>query len=141
MTGQIDASFTTVPVVNGKVVFEQFLLTDQGISSNQKYAILQKWIRDKYTGSPLVSEYPFRRQKPIRHGKCKNRVGRCVRENSDELPVRPLGGQCRMRTGGKGYYLQNTGTGSIVFPEDRYGGANHYRPGSGRFGRRGANEE
>ncbi len=59
MTGQIDASFTTVPVVNGKVVFEQFILTDQGLSANQKYATLQKWVRDKYTGSPLVSGIRF----------------------------------------------------------------------------------
>lgn len=59
MTAQVDAGFATVPVVNGKVVFEQFILTDQGLSANQKYAILQKWVKDNYTGSPLVSSIRF----------------------------------------------------------------------------------
>ena len=59
ITGQVDAGFTTVPVVNGKVVFEQFILTDQGLSANQKYAVLQKWVKDKYAGSPLVSGIRF----------------------------------------------------------------------------------
>lgn len=59
MTAQVDAGFSNVPVVNGKVVFEQFILTDQGLSANQKYAALQKWVKDKYTGNPLVSGIRF----------------------------------------------------------------------------------
>ena len=59
MEGQVDGGFNTVPVVNGKVVFEQFILTDQGLSANQKYATLQKWVKDKYAGSPLVSSMRF----------------------------------------------------------------------------------
>lgn len=59
MTGQVDAGFTNVPVVNGKVVFEQFILANQEISANQRYAVLQKWVKDKYTGSPLVSGIRF----------------------------------------------------------------------------------
>ncbi|WP_298646131.1 hypothetical protein [uncultured Proteiniphilum sp.] len=59
MAGQVDAGFTTVPVVNGKVVFEQFILTDQELSANQKYAVLQKWVKNKYAGSPLVSGIRF----------------------------------------------------------------------------------
>lgn len=59
MTGQVDASFTNVPVVNGKVVFEQFILTDQNLSANQKYAVFQKWVKEKYSGNPLVSGIRF----------------------------------------------------------------------------------
>lgn len=59
MKGQGNISFTTVPVVNGKVVFEQFILTDQDLSANQKYAALQKWVKDKYAGSPSVSGIRF----------------------------------------------------------------------------------
>ncbi|MFA7493643.1 MAG: hypothetical protein WCZ43_09045 [Proteiniphilum sp.] len=59
MMAQVDAAFTTVPVANGKVVFEQFILTDHGLSANQKYATLQKWAKDKYTGNPLVSAIRF----------------------------------------------------------------------------------
>lgn len=59
MAGQVETSFSTVPVVNGKVVFEQFILTDQELSASQKYATLQKWVRDKYSGSPMVSGIRF----------------------------------------------------------------------------------
>ncbi len=59
MAAQVDAGFTNVPVVNGKVVFEQFILTDQGLSADQKYAVLQKWVKGKYSGSPLVSGIRF----------------------------------------------------------------------------------
>lgn len=59
MTAQVDGGFSNVPVVNGKVVFEQFILTDQGLSASQKYAALQKWVKDKYNGNPLVSGIRF----------------------------------------------------------------------------------
>lgn len=58
-TGQVGATFTTVPVVNGKVVFEQFILADQEHSSGQEYAALQKWIKSKYVGNPSVSGVRF----------------------------------------------------------------------------------
>jgi hypothetical protein len=59
MMGQMDVVFTTVPVVNGKVVFEQFLVSGQGLPADQKYAALQKWVKDKYAGSPLVTGIRF----------------------------------------------------------------------------------
>lgn len=58
-SGQVGGGFSSVPVVNGKVVFEQFILTGQDLSSDQQYAILQKWVKDKFTGSPLVSGIRF----------------------------------------------------------------------------------
>ncbi|MBF6629161.1 MAG: hypothetical protein ITG04_11745 [Proteiniphilum sp.] len=57
--GQIDAGFTTVPVVNGKVVFEQYILADQGVGTDQKYALLQKWGKQKFTGNPMLSGIRF----------------------------------------------------------------------------------
>lgn len=57
--GQTDAGFTNVPVVNGKVVFEQFILADQGGSANQRYALLQQWVKETFTGSPLLSGIRF----------------------------------------------------------------------------------
>ena len=57
--GQVDAGFTNVPVVNGKVVFEQFILADQGVTANQRYAMLQKWGKETFTGSPLLSGIRF----------------------------------------------------------------------------------
>jgi len=43
--GQNDAGFTNVPMLNGKVVFEQFIPADQGVTANQRYALLQKWVK------------------------------------------------------------------------------------------------
>ncbi|MBK5195915.1 MAG: hypothetical protein JJE08_07815, partial [Proteiniphilum sp.] len=57
--GQIDTGFTTVPLVNGKVVFEQFILADQGVLADQKYALLQKWGKERFTGNPLLSGIRF----------------------------------------------------------------------------------
>lgn len=51
--------FTSVPVVNGKVVFQQFIHTEQGLSDDQKYAILNKWGKDNYTGSPTLQGIRF----------------------------------------------------------------------------------
>lgn len=55
LEGQNDANFTTVSVVNGKVVFEQFLLADQTGNANQRYAKLQNWTKKTFTGNPLLS--------------------------------------------------------------------------------------
>ncbi|MDD4009439.1 MAG: DUF4468 domain-containing protein [Fermentimonas sp.] len=57
--GQIDAGFTTVPLVNGKVVFDHFIITDQSLTTNQNYDVLQKWVKGKYSDSPLLSGIRF----------------------------------------------------------------------------------
>lgn len=59
--GQVagDNAFTSVPLVNGKVVFQQFIHTEQSLSENQKYAILYKWGKDNYSGNPLLSGIRF----------------------------------------------------------------------------------
>ncbi len=59
LNAQNDVAFNTVPVVNGKVVFEQFILTEAGVTSQQGYEKLQKWVRDKYKGSQMVSGIRF----------------------------------------------------------------------------------
>jgi len=59
VNGQIDEGFTTVPVVNGKVVFEQFILADQDVGADQKYALLQKWGKERFTGNPMLSGIRF----------------------------------------------------------------------------------
>ena len=48
VNGQSDIPFNSVPVVNGKVVFEYFILTEAGVTPEQGYAKLQKWVRSKY---------------------------------------------------------------------------------------------
>lgn len=55
LNGQNETVFTTVPVLNGKVVFQEFIHTDQNLSPDQKYAILYKWGKDNYAGNPLLS--------------------------------------------------------------------------------------
>ena len=59
LKAQSDNVFTTVPVMNGKVVFQEFIHTDQNLSPEQKYAILYKWGKDKYAGNPLLSGIRF----------------------------------------------------------------------------------
>lgn len=51
--------FTSVPVVNGKVVFQQFVHTDQSLTSSQKYSLLYMWGKDNYSGNPLLSGIRF----------------------------------------------------------------------------------
>lgn len=51
--------FTSVPEVNGKVVFQQFIHTHDGLSEDQNYAILYKWGKDNYAGNPLLSGIRF----------------------------------------------------------------------------------
>ncbi len=51
--------FTSVPVVNGKVVFQQFIHIDEGLSDDQRYALLYKWGKDNYAGNPLLSGIRF----------------------------------------------------------------------------------
>lgn len=59
LTGQVEVNFANVPVVSGKVVFEQFLLTQDGASASDRYAALQKWVKSKYGGNPLVTGIRF----------------------------------------------------------------------------------
>lgn len=51
--------FSNVPEVNGKVVFQQFIHTDQGLSEDQSYSLLFKWGKDNYAGNPLLSGIRF----------------------------------------------------------------------------------
>lgn len=51
--------FSTVPEVNGKVVFQQFIHTHQGLSEDQSYSLLYKWGKDNYAGNPLLSGIRF----------------------------------------------------------------------------------
>ena len=51
--------FSSVPEVNGKVVFQQFIHTDQGLNEDQSYALLYKWGKDNYAGNPLLSGIRF----------------------------------------------------------------------------------
>lgn len=59
LIGQNDIGFNSVPIVNGKVVFEQFIITNPSQSANQNYAQLQKWVKSKYSGSPLLTGIRF----------------------------------------------------------------------------------
>ena len=51
--------FSNVPEVNGKVVFQQFIHTHQGLNEDQSYALLYKWGKDNYAGNPLLSVIRF----------------------------------------------------------------------------------
>ena len=51
--------FTSVPIVNGKVVFQQFIHINSGLSVDQRYAMLYKWGKDNYAGNPLLSGIRF----------------------------------------------------------------------------------
>lgn len=53
--GQVDAGFTHVPVLNGKVVFEQFIPADPAGSASQRFTKLQGWIKKTFSGNPLLS--------------------------------------------------------------------------------------
>lgn len=51
--------FSSVPVVNGKVVFQQFVHIDRGLSLDQRYSLLYKWGKDNYSGNPLLAGIRF----------------------------------------------------------------------------------
>lgn len=59
LAAQNDAVFSSVPVVNGKVVFEQFIITNSNKTAEQNYVQLQNWVKSKYSGSPLLSGIRF----------------------------------------------------------------------------------
>ena len=57
-TQQKENVFSSVPEVNGKVVFQQFIHTE-GLIEEQSYALLYKWGKDNYAGNPLLSGIRF----------------------------------------------------------------------------------
>ncbi len=59
LNGQTDAAFGSVPVVNGKVIFQQFIPNADGVNAQQQYAKLQKWGRERFQGNPLLSAIRF----------------------------------------------------------------------------------
>ncbi|MGI6572288.1 MAG: hypothetical protein ACOX19_02425 [Fermentimonas sp.] len=59
VNGQTDAVFGSVPFVNGKVVFQQFIPNADGVDAAQQYAKLQKWGRARFQGNPLLSAIRF----------------------------------------------------------------------------------
>jgi hypothetical protein len=54
LIGQTTATISSVPVVNGKVVFEQFLPAEQTDNASQRYIKLQDWAKKTFTGNPLL---------------------------------------------------------------------------------------
>lgn len=73
--------FSTVPEVNGKVVFQQFIHTHQGMSEAQVYSLLYKWGKDNYAGNPLLSGIRFNeKEKSIT---VSSKVELLLPENSD----------------------------------------------------------
>ena len=73
--------FSTVPEVNGKVVFQQFIHTHQGLSEAQVYSLLYKWGKDNYAGNPLLSGIRFNeKEKTIT---VSSKVELLLPENSD----------------------------------------------------------
>lgn len=73
--------FSTVPEVNGKVVFQQFIHTDQGLNEEQVYSLLYKWGKDNYAGNPLLSGIRFNeKEKSIT---VSSKVELLLPENSD----------------------------------------------------------
>jgi hypothetical protein len=51
--------FANVPVMNGRVVFQQFIPADNSLSADQKYSLLTKWAKDNYSGNRMVSGIRF----------------------------------------------------------------------------------
>ena len=59
LQAQSNQVFTTVPVVNNKVVFKQFIHSADVFSPDQRYSILYKWGKDNYSGNPLLAGIRF----------------------------------------------------------------------------------
>ena len=75
--------FASVPEVNGKVVFQQFIHTHDGLSTDQSYALLYKWGKDNYAGNPLLSGIRFNeKEKSIT---VSSKVELLLPENSDGI--------------------------------------------------------
>ena len=59
INAQQQGAFTSVPVVNGKVVFERFIHTDNALSAEQKYAKLVAWGQSTFVGNPMLTGIRF----------------------------------------------------------------------------------
>lgn len=80
--------FTTVPEVNGKVVFQQFIHTNQGLNEDQVYSLLYKWGKDNYAGNPLLSGIRFNeKEKSIT---VSSKVELLLPENSDGVRLKQM---------------------------------------------------
>lgn len=73
--------FSSVPEVNGKVVFQQFIHTHQGLNEDQSYSLLYKWGKDNYAGNPLLSGIRFNEKE--RSITVSSKVELLLPENSD----------------------------------------------------------
>lgn len=51
--------FANIPVMSGRVVFQQFIPADNSLSADQKYSLLTKWAKDNYSGNRMVSGIRF----------------------------------------------------------------------------------
>ena len=79
-TQQKENVFSSVPEVNGKVVFQQFIHTE-GLNEDQSYALLYKWGKDNYAGNPLLSGIRFtEKEKSLT---VSSKVESLLPENSD----------------------------------------------------------
>ncbi len=56
-----ETAFTTVSIVNGKVLFQQLISTDEGLSEESQYGMLQNWAKRNYAGNPLLQSIRFNR--------------------------------------------------------------------------------
>lgn len=52
-------AFNRVPIVNNKVVFQQFIHVDDVFNADQRYSLLYKWGKDNYSGNPLLAGIRF----------------------------------------------------------------------------------
>jgi len=88
VNGQTDAAFSSVPVVNGKVIFQQFIPNTDGANAAQQYTRLQQWGKNRFQGKPLLSGIRF------------DDKGRSVTISAGEelrLPANAGGGNVTMR--------------------------------------------
>ena len=59
LNAQHDVAFKAVPLVNGNVVFEQFIHTCSQLTADQKYAKMQQWGNNRFRGNPMLSGIRF----------------------------------------------------------------------------------
>lgn len=55
---QVDNPFTSVPIVNGKIVFNQLIPTEQG-SEEAIYSVSEKWVKANYAPGANVTGLRF----------------------------------------------------------------------------------
>jgi len=59
LNAQRDVAFNAVPLVNGNVIFEQFIHTCPELTADQKYTRVQQWGNSTFRGNPLLSGIRF----------------------------------------------------------------------------------